>query len=217
MANACPSVGLALGILATVGILYSLASKEWKRNSQNSSQNVNRGIYSYEGLWVRCTSPMPGQFQCDNYDESFLALPASLQAQRAMMCIAAIAAVAGIVAGALGLQCIKVMEGSKAKIHTGRGGGGLMFLAGALTIAAVSWYAADVVYQFHVEVITNQSFTYEFGSALYVGWIAGGCALISGALMACCTCGNEEDTDSYPAYTYKPPKASGGGNNTEYV
>nr|XP_026692137.1 claudin-1-like isoform X1 [Ciona intestinalis] len=216
MANACPSVGLALGILSTIGILYSLASKEWKRNSQNSSQNVNRGIYSYEGLWVRCTSPMPGQFQCDNYDESFLALPASLQAQRAMMCIAAIAAVAGIVAGALGLQCIKVMEGSNAKVHTGRAGGGLMFLAGALTIAAVSWYAADVVYQFHVEVITNQSFTYEFGSALYVGWIAGGCALISGALMACCNCGNEE-TDSYPAYTYKPPKASGGGNNTEYV
>uniref|UniRef100_F6PQC6 Claudin n=1 Tax=Ciona intestinalis TaxID=7719 RepID=F6PQC6_CIOIN len=216
MSGSISYLGLVLTLISTIGIIFTTIYREWKRNSVQASQQVLDRLYSCEGLWVRCTSPTPGQFQCDDYDTALLGLPPSLQAQRAMMCIAAIAAVAGIVAGALGLQCIKVMEGSNAKVHTGRAGGGLMFLAGALTIAAVSWYAADVVYQFHVEVITNQSFTYEFGSALYVGWIAGGCALISGALMACCNCGNEE-TDSYPAYTYKPPKASGGGNNTEYV
>uniref|UniRef100_H2Z188 Claudin n=1 Tax=Ciona savignyi TaxID=51511 RepID=H2Z188_CIOSA len=216
MANNCPAVGLVLGLISTVGILYALASKEWKRNSAASSQNVNRGINSYEGLWIRCTSPYPGQFQCDNFDESSLALPASLQAQRAMMCLSAIAAVAALAAGTIGLHCIKVMEGTKAKTYTGRGGGILMMLAGALCVAAVSWYAADVIYQFHVEVILNSTFAYELGSAIYVGWVAGGLALIAGALMACCTCGNDEDTESYPAYTYKPPSAKP-AHNTEYV
>jgi len=49
-----------------------------------------------------------------------------------MMCVATIAAVAGVVAGALGLHCIRVMEGSKGKVWSGRGGGILMILAGKI-------------------------------------------------------------------------------------
>ena len=78
MANPCPSVGLVIGFIATIGIIYTLASKEWKVNNPQSSQNVNMGIHSYEGLWVRCTSGQPGQIVCDSYDESILALPGML-------------------------------------------------------------------------------------------------------------------------------------------
>ena len=41
-----------------------------------------------------------------------------------------ICAFSGVVAGMLGLQCIAVMQGSKHKVWTGRGGGILMILAG---------------------------------------------------------------------------------------
>lgn len=224
MANPCPSVGLLLGFLATVGIVYTLASKQWKINSQVSSSNVNMGIHSYEGLWVRCTSSQPGQELCDTYDESILGLPAELQAQRALMVIALIFAVCGLSAGALGLECMHVMPENKQKTLTGRTGGGLMFLAGVCTLAAVSWYAAVVVWEFQTNGMyaknpssySNAAFAYEFGPALYVGWITSGIALISGILLLCCTAEVEDDDDDMrPAYTYKRPIPS--SNNAEYV
>jgi len=217
MGNPCPSVGLVMGFLATIGIIYTLASKDWKHNNQQSSSNVNMGIHSYEGLWVRCTSGMPGQILCDTYDESMLALPGDLQGQRALMVLALICSFGGIVAGALGLQCIAVMQGSKVKVYTGRSGGVLMILAGAMTITAVSWYAAGVIREFKFDQINQNSFAYEFGPALYVGWIAGGFALISGSLMACCARSDEDEDEYDPRPVYKPGKQYKAGRNAEYV
>merc|ERR1712012_1485269 len=122
-----------------------------------------------------------------------LALPGDLQGQRALMVLALICSFGGIVAGALGLQCIAVMHGSKVKVYTGRSGGVLMILAGVCTITAVSWSAVQTIreFQYTGALASNPNygstaFAYEFGSAIYVGWIAGGFALISGSLMACC-------------------------------
>lgn len=75
MANICSNIGILVAFMSTVGIIYTLASKEWKKNSQVASQQNAIGLNSYEGLWVRCTSPVPGTIQCDNYDDTFLALP----------------------------------------------------------------------------------------------------------------------------------------------
>ncbi|XP_039249627.2 claudin-19-like isoform X3 [Styela clava] len=211
----CGNLGLLIGIAATVGILYCLGSRYWKVNSQVSSQQVNRGIQSYEGLWVRCTSYIPGQFQCDNFDESYLALPAPLQCQRAFMVIAGICCVAGLVAGAMGQECIHAVSG-KPKIWSARSGGILMIAAGFLTVTSASWYASEVVQQFYTNENQNTSFQYQFGAALFIGWVAGGLALISGCLMACCTCGEPEDEADGYRYTYNPPKTQP-SRNTEYV
>jgi len=212
MANPCPAVGLGLGFVAMVGIIYTLASKEWKVNSQVSSSNVDMGIHSYEGLWVRCTSPQSGQLMCDNYDESMLALPADLQGQRALMCLALISAILGVIAGAVGLECIAIMSASKMKVWTGRSGGIGMLFAAIMTITAVSWYAAGVVDDFQTSQVTGAQFAYEFGSALYVGWVSGGIALISGFLMLICNRFEEDKYDPRP-YTYKSPQ----GGSTEYI
>lgn len=74
----CSYIALLLGLIGTAGILYVLSSKQWKQNSQVSSQNHLQGIESYQGLWVRCTSPEPGTFLCDEYDVSYLGLPRKL-------------------------------------------------------------------------------------------------------------------------------------------
>ena len=75
MTNIGANIGVLVAVVATVGIIYTLASKEWKKNSQVASAQNTIGLNSYEGLWVRCTSPVPGTIQCDTYDDSFLALP----------------------------------------------------------------------------------------------------------------------------------------------
>ncbi|XP_076800479.1 claudin-19-like isoform X1 [Clavelina lepadiformis] len=222
MANMCPNVGFFLGFVATVGILYTLASKSWKQNSQVASQSNMYGVHSYEGLWVRCTSPVPGTFQCDTYDTSILGIQTGLTGQRIMMCLATICAVFGLIAGALGLHCIRVMENSrKSKVWTGRGGGFLMLFGGTLCFASVTWYAVDVVRDFWLKNgLESTTFQYEFGAALYVGWVSSGVALIAGALMACCTCGGSDDSDDMGGYkyNYKPPAAGKpAARNTEYV
>ena len=46
------------------------------------------------------------------------------------------------------------------------------FHSGALCVVSVSWYAADIIYDFSLSEHDNDIFVYEFGSALYVGWVA---------------------------------------------
>lgn len=70
----CASLGLILALAATCGIMYCLPSRYWQVNSQQSSQQVNQGIASFAGLWVRCISYTKGQFQCDNFDQSYMGL-----------------------------------------------------------------------------------------------------------------------------------------------
>ena len=62
----------------------------------------------------------------------FACLLAELQAQRAMMVLAAICAVAGVLCGGLGMDCVVAMgdNNAKPKIYTGRTGGGAMLLGG---------------------------------------------------------------------------------------
>ena len=55
---------------------------------------------------------------------------ASLQGQRAMMVFATILAFLGIITAILGLDCVSAMQGTTAKVWTGRSGGGCMILAG---------------------------------------------------------------------------------------
>jgi len=215
----CGYAGWFISVLAFFGIIYTLASKEWKKNNQAASIAAANSIHSYEGLWVRCVSSLPGQYQCDNFDESFLNLPAELQAQRAMMVLAAICAVAGVLCGGLGMDCVVAMgdNNAKPKIYTGRTGGGAMLLGGILTLAAVSWYAAGVVMEFNQQQLVNATFVYEFGTALYIGWISSILAIIAGILLLCCNCGATDEADDYP-YNYGPAKpVSANRPNTEYV
>ena len=66
----CFDVGVAVSFLSFFGTIYVLASKHWKENSPVSSSNIAQGVQSYEGLWVRCVSTLPGMYQCDTFDES---------------------------------------------------------------------------------------------------------------------------------------------------
>nr|XP_039249626.1 claudin-19-like isoform X2 [Styela clava] len=213
--GAIHTAAFGLCILAAIGVVFSTIHNEWKKNSQLDSQLNLVNIYTCAGLWVRCTSGVKGQLQCDSYETALLALPAYLSALRGMMIVSCIFTILGIAISGFSLDCNAQIEPTQ-RIWARRVSGVMVALAGILTLASVSWYAAEVVREFWMDQVNQSSFQYEFGAALYIGWIASGLALISGCLMACCTCGEPEDEADGYRYTYNPPKTQP-SRNTEYV
>jgi len=208
--------GLGLSFLAMVGVMFATISKEWKRNSPESSQANFNQVYNSEGLWVRCNSPLPGQYSCDRYDVPLFGVESYLQAQRAMMILACIFIVSSVITSTVSLPCTSALN-EKAKRYAAMTAGVLAILAGILTLAAVSWYAAGVVMEFNQQQLVNATFVYEFGTALYIGWISSILAIIAGILLLCCNCGATDEADDYP-YNYGPAKpVSANRPNTEYV
>jgi len=209
--------GFGLSFIAGLGMLFCTMSNEWKRNSKESSQANLQQVYTSEGLWKRCTSPIANQVNCDNFDVALIGVEAELQAERAMMVLSCIFIFGSVITSILAVPCTAALD-EKAKKYSSWTGGAMAFLAGCLTLAAVSWYAADVVEQFRKsEIYEDTMFVYEFGSALYVGWVSSILALAAGGILLCCNCGSAEDgADDYP-YTYNPAKPQNSRPNTEYV
>jgi len=148
---------------------------------------------------------------------ALIGVEAELQAERAMMVLSCIFIFGSVITSILAVPCTAALD-EKAKKYSSWTGGAMAFLAGCLTLAAVSWYAADVVEQFRKsEIYEDTMFVYEFGSALYVGWVSSILALAAGGILLCCNCGSVEDgADDYP-YTYNPAKPQNSRPNTEYV
>lgn len=78
MSSAPRTLGFVLILLATIGFLVTCVYREWRRNSVQSSQATFLNLYAVEGLWVRCTSPQPGQIQCDEYDTALIGIPGEI-------------------------------------------------------------------------------------------------------------------------------------------
>jgi len=121
--------GMGLSLLSMGGILFSTISREWKRNSAESSQANLHQVYSTFGLWVRCTSPFPGQFSCDAYDTALFGVEPYLQAQRAMMVLACVFILGAVVTSTMALPCTAALSG-KPKRQVALTGGVLAILAG---------------------------------------------------------------------------------------
>ncbi|XP_039249628.1 claudin-7-like [Styela clava] len=197
------TAGFGLAALSLVGIMYCIISNEWKRSSQLASQQSLKFLYLSEGLWMRCTVPTPGIMQCDNYSTALFDVEQYLQALRAMMILSGICMFAACVLDCLAMDCINCVE-ERNQLWLARVGGVLAVLAGLLCVASVSWYASEVIKEFRYDFI-EEGIKYTFGSALYVGWVAGGFAVISGCITACCNCISTEDERL--EYSYKPPKS----------
>ena len=46
----------------------------------------------------------------------------------------------------------------------------------------MSWYASGVIYDYNIQVAIGANYVYEFGPALYVGWVSG----VSACEHFCC-------------------------------
>ncbi|XP_074528078.1 claudin-4-like isoform X1 [Halichoeres trimaculatus] len=207
-------VGIALGVLGFIIAIVTCALPMWKVTAFIGA-NIITAQTIWEGLWMNCVTQSTGQMQCKVYD-SLLALPQELQASRAMMIIAIILGVLGVMISIVGAKCTNCIEDEPSKAKVMIIAGIFFLLAGLLVLIPVSWTASVVIRDFYNPILTNPQ-RRELGASLYIGWGAAALLLIGGAML-CSSCPPKEEKYKPPRMAYSAPRtASGGYDRKDYV
>uniref|UniRef100_A0AAQ6IL24 Claudin n=1 Tax=Anabas testudineus TaxID=64144 RepID=A0AAQ6IL24_ANATE len=96
-------LGIGLAVLGWIGNILICMLPMWKV-SAFIGNNIVVAQTIWEGLWMTCVVQSTGQMQCKVYD-SLLALPPDLQAARAMVVIAILFSLFGLLLAVVGGKC----------------------------------------------------------------------------------------------------------------
>ncbi|XP_077596684.1 claudin-like protein ZF-A89 [Stigmatopora nigra] len=195
-----------LCVLGFLGAIVTCALPMWKVSAFVGSNIVTAQVF-WEGLWMNCVKQSTGQMQCKVYD-SMLALPRDLQAARAMVVIAILLMLLGLLMASAGGKCTNCLEDETAKSRVVAAAGVLCLVGGLLLLIPVSWSAHVVIRNFYNPVLGGSQ-RRELGAALFVGWGSAGLLLIGGALLLC-SCASRKDGRYSVKYSAPRSAASGG-------
>uniref|UniRef100_A0A3B4Y8Z3 Claudin n=1 Tax=Seriola lalandi dorsalis TaxID=1841481 RepID=A0A3B4Y8Z3_SERLL len=146
-------VGIALGVVGFIIAIVTCALPMWKVTAFIGA-NIITAQTIWEGLWMNCVTQSTGQMQCKVYD-SLLALPQELQASRAMMIIAIILGVLGVMISIVGAKCTNCIEDEPSKAKVMIIAGIFFILGGLLVLIPVSWTASVIIRDFYNPLLTN--------------------------------------------------------------
>ncbi|KAM8897488.1 claudin-3-like [Spinachia spinachia] len=209
-------VGIALGVIGFIIAIVACALPMW-RVTAFIGANIVTAQTIMEGLWMNCVNQSTGQMQCKVYD-SLLALSPDLQASRAMMIIAIILGVLGVMVSIVGAKCTNCIEDEPSKAKVMIIAGIFFLLAGLLVLIPCSWTASVVIRDFYNPLLTSAQ-KREIGASLYIGWGAAALLLIGGAML-CSSCPPKEKKYKPPRMAYTAPRttsAGGGYDRKDYV
>lgn len=201
-------LGLALAIIGFLGSIVICALPTWKVTAFIGANIVTAQVI-WEGLWMNCVTQSTGQMQCKVYD-SLLALPQDLQAARALVVIAIIVGVFGILLGVVGGKCTNFVEDEAQKCKVAIASGIIFIIAGLLVLIPVCWTANTIIRDFYNPVMINAQ-RRELGASLYIGWASAGLLFLGGGLL-CSSC-PPKDND----YGVKYSKARSVDSSKAYV
>ncbi|XP_061902677.1 uncharacterized protein LOC133649977 [Entelurus aequoreus] len=199
-------VGISLGMLGFLMAIVTCALPMWKVTAFIGANIITAQVI-WEGLWMNCVTQSTGQMQCKVYD-SLLALSPELQASRAMIIIAIILGVLGVLVSIMGAKCTNCIEDVGAKARVMIVSGVFFVLAGLLVLIPASWYASVIVRDFYNPIVTNAQ-RRELGAALYIGWGAAALLLIGGAML-CSSCPPKDKRYKPPRMAYSAPRSNNG-------
>nr|XP_017519492.2 claudin-18 isoform X2 [Manis javanica] len=217
--TACQGLGFVVSLIGIAGIIAATCMDQW--STQDLYNNPVTAVFNYQGLWRSCVRESSGFTECRGYF-TLLGLPAMLQAVRALMIVGIVLGAIGLLVSIFALKCIRIgsMEDS-AKANMTLTSGIMFIIAGLCAIAGVSVFANMLVTNFWmstasmytslggmVQTVQNR---YTFGSALFVGWVAGGLTLIGGVMMCIACRGLAPEETNYKAVSYHAS-----GHNVSY-
>ncbi|XP_041659979.1 claudin 15-like a [Cheilinus undulatus] len=200
MSTAVEATGFIMCILGWILTGAALVNDYWKISTVSGSVIISQR--QFENLWHSCAENSAGIAECRDF-ESMLALPAYVQADRALMIISLLLGLGCMIVSLLGLKCIKIgssTDQSKAKLAVT--GGIMSILGGLCCMIAVSWYAYQVVEDFNNPFFGGVRF--ELGTGLYLGWGAASLSMLGGGLL--CTALRRSSAGRQGFYGGKPAK-----------
>ncbi|XP_071362622.1 claudin-4-like isoform X1 [Trachinotus anak] len=202
-------LGMALALIGFLGSILICAVPMWKVTAFIGA-NIVTSQLTWEGLWMNCVMQSTGQMQCKVYD-SLLALSQDLQAARALVVIAIIVGVFGILLGVVGGKCTNCLEDERQKSKVAIAAGITFLIAGLLVLIPVCWTANTITRDFHNPILINAQ-RRELGASLYIGWGAAGLLLLGGGLL-CSSCPPRDENN----YDVKYSKARSMESSKAYV
>ncbi|XP_073337211.1 claudin-4-like [Pagrus major] len=194
-------LGIALCIIGWIGTIVVCALPQWKVTAF-VGQNIVTAQTTWEGIWMSCVVQSTGQMQCKVYD-SMLALSRDLQAARALIIIAILIGILGVLLSIAGGKCTNCVEDEGAKAKIGVASGVIFIIAGVMCLIPVCWTAHTIIRNFY-NPLTIGSQKRELGAALFIGWGASGLLIVGGALL----CANCPPKDNYSA-KYSAARSNG--------
>ncbi|XP_045708608.1 claudin-17 [Phyllostomus hastatus] len=200
--------GLVLGLLGLAGALGATLLPQW-RVSAFVGNNILVFERLWEGLWMSCVRQATATLQCKRYG-SLLALPPTLQAARALMCVAVGLSLLALPLGACGLRGVQCAGSSgRAKAHLLGESGVLFLLAGVSVLIPVSWTANAIIGDFRSPAV-HAAQKRELGAALFLGWAGAAALFLAGGLLCgacCCRCRRKGQRHRCPAPRPRLPHA----------
>ncbi|XP_042298252.1 claudin-4-like [Sceloporus undulatus] len=190
-------LGIALSAIGWLGAILCCGLPMW-RVTAFIGNNIVVAQIIWEGLWMNCVVQSTGQMQCKVY-ESMLALAQDMQAARALVIIAIILAVVGLLFSILGGKCTNCVEDEASKAKIMITAGVVFLLSGLLVLIPLCWTANNIIRDFYNPMVVDSQ-KREFGPSLYIGWAASGLLLIGGALL-CCNCPPKSEKPYSAKYT----------------
>uniref|UniRef100_A0A452IEV0 Claudin n=1 Tax=Gopherus agassizii TaxID=38772 RepID=A0A452IEV0_9SAUR len=181
MSAALEITGFLLSLCGWLIVEATLPNSYWKISTIHG--NVITTSRLFENLWKSCAEDSTGVSNCRKFD-SMLALPAYIQACRALMIISIVLGLLATVLSLFGLKCTQVgMNNENTKVKISVTGGVIFILAGLSSMVAVSWYAARITAQFFDPLYGGTK--YELGDALYLGWAGSILSVLGGIFLTC--------------------------------
>lgn len=202
-------LGTALGFIGLLGAIIICGLPTWKVTAFIGANIVTSQII-WEGLWMNCVTQSTGQMQCKVYD-SLLELPRDLQAARALVVIAIIVAVIGVLLGVVGGKCTNFIPDEIRKSRVAIAAGVTFIVAGVLVLIPVCWTANTIIRDFYNPTLINAQ-KRELGASLYIGWGTAGLLFIGGGLL-CSSCPPKDEND----YDVRYSKARSMDTSKQYV
>lgn len=185
-------LGIALSIIGWIGTIIVCALPQWKV-SAFIGENIVTAQTTWEGIWMSCVVQSTGQMQCKVYD-SMLALSRDLQAARALIIIAILVGILGILLAVAGGKCTNCVEDERSKARICLAAGVIFIIAGVMCLIPVCWTANTIIRDFNNPLVIGAQ-KKELGAALFIGWGASALLIMGGGLL----CANCPPKDNYSA------------------